>query len=46
MSDEENKQAALDELKVHFNKLNIPLTTKEVFNEKYNYYKENWRNLI
>lgn len=46
MSDEENKQKTLEELKNEFNKLNIPLTSKEEFTEKYNHYKNNWRNLI
>jgi hypothetical protein len=26
--------------------LNIPLTPREEFDERYNYYKENWRRLI
>ncbi len=46
MSDEENKQKTLNELKEKLNELNIPLTPKEEFNEKYNSYKENWRRLI
>ena len=46
MSSEENKEETLKELKNKLNELNIPLTSKEEFNNKYNYYKENWRNLI
>jgi 8-oxo-dGTP diphosphatase len=46
MSDEENKEDALNELKQKLNELNIPLTPKEEFDKKYNYYKENWRKLI
>jgi len=46
MSDEENKEEALKLLKQKLNELNVKETPKEVFNEKYNYYKENWRNLI
>ncbi len=46
ISDEENKEKALEELKLRLRELNIEETPKEVFNEKYNYYKENWRNLI
>ncbi len=43
---EENKEKILEELKQKMNELNIPLTSKEEFNEKYNFYKENWRDLI
>lgn len=46
MSSEENKEKNLDELKQKLSELNIEQTPKEVFTEKYNYYKENWRNII
>jgi hypothetical protein len=36
----------LMELKDKLNELNIPLTPREEFDERYNYYKENWRRLI
>jgi len=45
MSNEEQKNMALEELKMNMKKLNIPLTPKDEFNEKYNYYKENWKEL-
>jgi len=43
---EEDKDNILMELKQKLNELNIPLTPKEEFNSKYNYYKDNWKNLI
>jgi len=46
MSNEEKKEEVLKELKKKMNELNIPLTSKEEFDERYNYYKENWRRLI
>jgi len=46
MSSEENKKEVLEELKRKLSELKIEETPKEIFNEKYNYYKNNWRNLI
>jgi len=46
MSSEENKKEVLEELKKKLSELNINETPKEIFNEKYNYYKNNWRDLI
>ncbi len=46
ISNEENKEIALEELNQKFSELNIEKTPKEIFNEKYNYYKNNWRDLI
>jgi 8-oxo-dGTP diphosphatase len=46
MGSEENKEKVLEELQIKFNELNIPLTSKEEFTNKYNYYKEHWRELI
>ncbi|MCL5018340.1 MAG: CYTH domain-containing protein [Candidatus Pacearchaeota archaeon] len=42
----ENKEKIVEELKQKLKELNIPLTSKDEFNSKYNFYKENWRNLI
>jgi predicted adenylyl cyclase CyaB len=46
ISNEENKNQVLKELKQKLHKLNIEETPKEIFTEKYNDYKENWRSLI
>lgn len=46
MSNEEDKEKDLEILKEKFKLLNIPLTPKEEFNNKYNYYKDNWKNLV
>lgn len=46
LSSEEDKEKVLIELKDKLNELNIPLTPREEFDERYNYYKENWRRLI
>jgi len=46
MGTKEDKEKILEELKQKLNQLNIPLTPKEIFKEKYDYYKENWRKLI
>jgi predicted adenylyl cyclase CyaB len=46
LGSEENKEEVLKELKQKLNELNIPLTSREEFDERYNYYKENWRRLI
>ena len=43
---EENKQKILEDLKQKLNSLNIDLTSKEIFKEKYDHYKENWEDLI
>jgi predicted adenylyl cyclase CyaB len=45
-TNEENKEEILKELKNKLAELNIPLTSREEFDEKYNYYKGNWRKLI
>jgi predicted adenylyl cyclase CyaB len=46
LSSKENQEQALSLLKEKLNKLNIKLTPKEEFDKKFNYYKENWKNLI
>jgi predicted adenylyl cyclase CyaB len=46
LSDEDNKDIILNELKEKLNELKILLTPKDEFDERYNYYKENWRRLI
>lgn len=43
---EETKEKILNELKGKLKELDIPLTPKEQFDEKYNNYKQNWRKLI
>ncbi len=43
---EEDKENILDELKGKFKQLNIELTPREEFEKQYDYYKENWRELI
>lgn len=45
-TDKEHKEKILNELKEKLNKLHVPLTPKEEFNERYGYYKQNWRRLI
>jgi len=46
MSTEEEKQQTLDLLKEKFASLNIPLSPKEEFSKKYEYYKSNWQDLV
>lgn len=46
MGSEENKDKILEELNQKLNELNIEQSTKEEFDEKYQYYRKNWRNLI
>lgn len=46
ISDDENKEKVLQELKQKLSELGILETPKEIFTEKYNYYKEHWRELI
>ncbi len=46
MATEKQKLKTLEYLKNKLNELNIPLTPKEEFNKKYQYYKENWRQLV
>ena len=46
MSSEEEKEQALSLLKEKLRRLNIPLTSKEEFDAKYKYYKENWQRLV
>ena len=46
MSDENNKEKALEELKEKLKLLNIQLTSKEEFEKKFEYYKNNWKILI
>ncbi|MFA4887095.1 MAG: hypothetical protein WC595_02700 [Candidatus Nanoarchaeia archaeon] len=40
------KERTLIELKKELQSLNIPLSSKEEFEKKYAFYKENWKNLI
>lgn len=46
LGSEENKDEILIELKDKLKELNIPLTPREEFDERYDYYKQNWRRLI
>lgn len=46
MSTPELQGETLDLLKSKFQELEIAETPKEIFREKYNHYKENWRELI
>lgn len=46
MSDEQNKNNDLEVLKNKFKELQIEISPKEEFEKKYNYYKENWKNLV
>jgi len=46
MSSEENKEEILNDLKGKFNELQIPPTSKEEFEKRFNHYKENWEELM
>ncbi len=46
MSTEEEKDENLKELTQKFKRLEINITPKEEFSEKYDHYKQNWRELI
>jgi predicted adenylyl cyclase CyaB len=46
LGSEENKNEILYELREKLKELNIPLTPREEFDERYEYYKQNWRRLI
>lgn len=43
---EQEKTRILNELKQKLTSLNIPITPRHIFEEKFQYYKENWRNII
>jgi len=45
MSSEENKEQTLNLLKQKLKELDLEETPKEEFNKKYEYYKNNWKNL-
>ena len=45
MSNEQEKEQVYEFLKEKLKELKIALTPKEEFDKKYNYYKENWREL-
>ena len=45
MSTEEEKEKALELLKEKLKQLKIPLTPKEEFKKKYEFYKKNWQKL-
>ena len=46
MSSENEKEKALEELKLKFKELGIEITPKEKFDEQFDYYKKNWRSLV
>ena len=46
LSSEENKDEHLELLKKKLKELNIEITPKEEFDKKFEYYRENWKNLI
>jgi len=46
MSTAEEKDDTLALLRQKLSELEIPLTPKEIFNERFEYYKENWRELV
>ncbi|MEK6846509.1 MAG: CYTH domain-containing protein [Nanoarchaeota archaeon] len=45
-SDEAEKELVLQELKEKLQQLSLPLTPKEEFDQRYQYYKEHWRELV
>ena len=45
MTSKENKQKEYENLKQKLKSLNINITTKEEFDKKFSYYKENWKSL-
>jgi hypothetical protein len=46
MSNKEEKVKTLEFLREKLNQLNIPLTPKDEFQNKYLNYKENWKTLV
>ncbi|MBU4070472.1 MAG: CYTH domain-containing protein [Nanoarchaeota archaeon] len=46
IGNESNKEEILQELKQKINELGVEITPKEEFEKQYNYYKQNWRELI
>jgi len=46
MSDEKGKEGVLNLLRVRLKELGVEETSKEEFNNKFEYYKQNWRSLI
>lgn len=45
LTEDAQKEKALEELRSKFNSLNIQITAKEEFDKKYQFYKENWKTL-
>jgi len=46
MSTHEEAGHAVTVLKMYFDELGIPVTPKEEFKERYNYYKEHWKEIL
>jgi len=45
ITDENEKGKTLEELKQRLNQLNISLTPKQEFDDKFKHYEKNWREL-
>lgn len=43
---EKDKGSIVAKIKSEFEKLGVKITPREVFEEKYNYYKKNWKKLV
>lgn len=46
MCDNENKEQEYEKLKQKLQSLNLEISSREHFEEKFNQYKKNWRNLV
>lgn len=46
MSDEENKERVYEELTKKLKELNIKETQSQIFKDKFEFYRQNWRNLV
>jgi predicted adenylyl cyclase CyaB len=44
--EENEKEKTLEMLKEKFNILNVPLTSREEFDQKFQFYKKNWKDLV
>lgn len=45
VTDKENQESALAELKEKAKELNLEITPKEEFKKRYEYYREHWKEL-
>ena len=46
LTNEEEKEKELEELKLKMNELKIALSSREEFEDKFEYYLKNWKNLV